>query len=1043
MTVATAHVRLLGAFEVVVDGRTIGDKQFSARRAAELVQLLALSDDRRLLRDQVIEALWPHLDVDAGAANLRKAAHHARRALEDPDAVTLQRGQVALFPARVVTTDASELTTAAARALTDGDVDAAQRILDDYPGDLLPTSLYDDWPQPTRQVINDLRNDLLRLAGRWDRVAEIDPTDEEAARALMRRAMSTGRRHLAISSYGRLRTALRMELGITPSLETEHAYEECVRGLAAAEATIVGRQLELSVINGRLDAGLGGGAAVIAVRGPAGIGKSAVCHETISIADALGWRTVSVAASLSEGPYATLTDVVEQVLTVDPDTLEAVGDRARRILAELSPMIEPSEPMQLPVTRHQVIGALRRLLTACSGKSGTLLVIDDAHAADAASIEAILHVAAVAAAPVVTVLAYRPDAGSDTLRSGVARLSRAGSVTALDLLPLDDDEVRVLAAEAGLATRRETVSQIVELAEGNPFFVLELVKSATTSGVLRIGTSREDAISTRFAGLDDGSAAMLRRLALAGNDLDLLTVMALTGASEDEAFTMLDTALASGILVVADGRYRFGHDLVRQAMIEETAPHHRVAIHRDAARRLTDMNGAPAQIARHWTEGNRPDLAAPWSLSAARRSVELAAYRDALVYLEPLLHHDPMQVEALLLKAESLEALGETAAQSAYAAAARASGEPGAQEIVPRQALAQIKQGDPAGALRTLSAAHPVTVSGRLAQALTLAGAAALGYGDPALGAAKAAESRRLAMETGDSASLIIASWANAAAAHARGELRDSVRIDLGETRDLPDLAVNVFDGQLCITQRLLYGARPYADVIAFADSLGLEAHRLGAARGHAFARTLAGEAKLLAGRLDEAEVDLIAGQELHHTINASTGEAFSLQRRADLALYRGEPGEARSILDDALAVAQESDVGFHLFDRIYGARITAADSPEAGLAALESAEAAVLGPAETCPGCRITLAAPAAIAAARAGDLDRAAGYEKATVFLAEVVMRLPAWHAALSEVRAHIARAQGDAASSSEHFSAAADVYRKAGQPLDATRCREQVVR
>ena len=81
----------------------------------------------------------------------------------------------------------------------------------------------------------------------------------------------------------------------------------------------------------------------------------------------------------------------------------------------------------------------------------------------------------------------------------------------------------------------------------------------------------------------------------------------------------------------------------------------------------------------------------------------------------------------------------------------------------------------------------------------------------------------------------------------------------------------------------------------------------------------------------------------------------------------------ARALLDEALAVARESDVGFHLLDRIYGARITAAADPAAALARLDEAELAVRGPLETCPGCRITLAVPAAIAAARAGDLDRA----------------------------------------------------------------------
>jgi hypothetical protein len=95
-----------------------------------------------------------------------------------------------------------------------------------------------------------------------------------------------------------------------------------------------------------------------------------------------------------------------------------------------------------------------------------------------------------------------------------------------------------------------------------------------------------------------------------------------------------------------------------------------------------------------------------------------------------------------------------------------------------------------------------------------------------------------------------------------------------------------------------------------------------------------------------------------------------------------------------------------------------------------------VRGPLKTCPGCRITFAVPAAIAAARARRLDLAERYEPLVEYLALVVMRLPAWDAALDEVRAHIAwmRGNGDAAA---RFAAAARGFREAGQPLDAARC------
>ena len=120
-----------------------------------------------------------------------------------------------------------------------------------------------------------------------------------------------------------------------------------------------------------------------------------------------------------------------------------------------------------------------------------------------------------------------------------------------------------------------------------------------------------------------------------------------------------------------------------------------------------------------------------------------------------------------------------------------------------------------------------------------------------------------------------------------------------------------------------------------------------------------------------------------------------------------------------------------------------AADGPSTPIEASTArsstpAQDAVRGPLETCPGCRITFAVPAAIACAKAGELDRAADYEKASEYLAHVVMRLPAWDAAYHEVRGHISLASGDVPESRALFATAADGY-ASGQPLDPRRGAE----
>jgi DNA-binding SARP family transcriptional activator/tetratricopeptide (TPR) repeat protein len=1030
------RVELLGRFRVAIGGNEFPADVWPGRRAAELVQLLALADGHRLTRDQVIEALWPHLEVEAGAANLRKAAHYARQALASPDAVVLRGGQVALFPSRPVATDVGQFEAQSRAALAAGDGAACAAAASAYTGDLLPEALYEEWTQAPRERLRSRYVELLRRSGQWERLVEVEPTDEPAYRELMRRELAAGSRPAAIRWYGRLRTALRRELRILPSGDTEAIYDECVAGLRITEPAFVGRQLELARVTAllRSEPELG----VLVVRGPAGIGKSALCREVARVARTEGRMVIAVGATEAGGPYAPLASVAEQLVARDRALLDAVGSRGRSVLAELTSVAAPAAPLESPLTRHRVIGAFRRLLLAAGDGAAVALIVDDAHLADEATVDVLHHLGSAGGTPVLAVLAYRPEPAPEVLTRGVARLARAGKAVEIDLGPLDRDDAASLVA-AGASTPRpaKVVDRIVDLAQGNPFLTLELAQSAV-AGVPALVPTARDAVASRFVDLDEGTVAMLRRLALAGDDLDPAGVLALTGSSEAEAFALLDVALRAGVLIVSGARYRFRHELVRAALVEQLPPHQRLAVHRDTALRLAGADASPGLIARHWLDGGRPDEAMDWLLAAAKQAVRLGAFADALVHLGPLLDHEPDHGDALCLRAEALDAIGDSGAPAAYAAAARLVGEPAAQELRAKQALAQIKLGDPAGSLQVLEGVEPTTVDGRLAQALALSGAAALGFGDPQLGTAKAAEARRLALQSGDPGAAAVASWAQAAAAHARGELRSSVRADLHETHALPKLAVSVFDGQLCITQRLLYGARPYPDVIAFADSLEAEAERLGAARGRAFAVTIRGEAKLLAGDLDEADADLAAGAELHREIAAATGESLALQRRAEVALYRGLQTEAIALLDEALAVARESDVGFHLLDRIYGTRVAAAPDPASALATLEEAEAAVRGPVETCPGCRITLAVPAAIAAARAGDPERVAQWEQAAEFLATVVMRLPAWYAALDEVRGHCAQTRGDAVAACDHFRTAAAGFGASGQPLDEARCR-----
>lgn len=1032
------RIEMLGGLRVRAGDREVGEDDFPTRRAHELVALLALCADRRLVRDAVLERLWPHLAADRAAANLRKAAHHARRALGDDDAVVLRGGRVELFPGRFVRTDLDAFLTDGEAALRADDPAACADVAARWTGDVLPSAPYEEWTQEARRRARSLACDLLARAGAWERLAEIDPTDEVACRELMRGALEAGRRHVAIRRYERLRIAMVRELGAQPGEETRALYDACTAGVRLGESAFVGRAGELASATRLLAGGPDSETRALLVRGPTGIGKSAFCREVAQRAAADGWRVIGVTSVPSGPPYAPIGAAIEQLLVDGREALAGLPDRTRAILTELSPLAGPAGPLEGPLTRHQVVGALRRAL-ALGGAVPTALLVEDAHLLDEATADVLHQLVAGGGGPLVVVLASRSERMRTSLPHGLLELARCDRTEVLELGPLPDDEIFELVSRHGAALEGDELARIVAASEGRPFFALELARARASGDGEPLPPTARAAITDRFVGVDPETMDVLAMLAVAADELDLATVLALTGLDEEPAFTLLDEALERGVLVVAGTRYRFRHDLVRQAIVEDVPPHRRVALHRTAAGRLAAAGAAPSLVADHWRQGGRPEEAVPWLLTAAREAQAIGAFADGLAQVERLLAHDDAHLEALCLRAELLDAMGDGRAPEAYARAAAAVGDPEAHELRARQALAEIKASDPARALRTLEGTTPRTTVGRLAEALTLCAAAAIGFNaDADTAAAKAEEARLLAIELGAPEAILDATWAHALAAHAKGELPTRLRDYLRETRDLPALATRVFDGQLCVTERMLYGGLPNEEIIAFADALAGEARRLGAARGEAFAHTLRGEAEILAGRLEEADADFAEGARLHGRIGAVAGEALSLLGRAQVARYRGRPDVSRPLLAEALVMARESEVGHHTLDRVYGAIVAAAGDADRGIDAVRDAETAIRGPAETCPTCRIAFIVPAAIAAARAGDLERAHRYAADCDRAIEVIALPPAWNAAVEEVHGWLAEAEGRRDDARSRFGAAADGFAAWRQPLDAERCR-----
>ncbi len=226
------EVQLLGSFALRVDGAPVPATAWDHARGRDLVKLLAISPGHRLVRDRVVDELWPALGRDAGVANLHKAAHHARRAIGHPGAVVLREGHVMLAPEAIVETDVERFEQS-------GDPEL-------YPGELLPDDRYAAWAEEKRSGLRAMYVDGLRAAGRWAELAVHEPADETAQRAVMRERFAAGDRAGALGAFERLRDAM-AAVGLQPGIETLALHGRIAGGTALHQA-LTAVELELASV---------------------------------------------------------------------------------------------------------------------------------------------------------------------------------------------------------------------------------------------------------------------------------------------------------------------------------------------------------------------------------------------------------------------------------------------------------------------------------------------------------------------------------------------------------------------------------------------------------------------------------------------------------------------------------------------------------------------------------------------------------------------------------------------------------------------------
>jgi DNA-binding CsgD family transcriptional regulator/tetratricopeptide (TPR) repeat protein len=456
---------------------------------------------------------------------------------------------------------------------------------------------------------------------------------------------------------------------------------------AALETPLVGRvgeRAELAAMVGLDPGGSAGGAVLLG--GDAGSGKTRLTKEIASEAVAAGWRVlVGHCLDFGDGspPYLPFSEALGRLSVERPDLTSALL-AANPAIARLHPthrQLTDAGVSTEPTERAAVLEAVYAALVALAAESPLLVVIEDVHWADQSTRDLLHWLFTRGVEGSVTLLAtYRSDDlhRRHPLRATLAEWVRLPRVARLQLGPLSAAEARSLVQTLQPAAIPERdLRQILARAEGNPFFLEELVAAATAGGG-RLPTDLADLLLVRLEQLDDDGRLVVRAASVAGRQVS----HALLAAGTDLGVAALDAAVRAAveanILVSSDGEhYAFRHALLAEAIYQDLLPGERVRLHAAYAEALASraVDGSAAELSRHAWASHDLLTAARASIQAGDEAMSVGGPEEAIRHYERALEltTDP-HVAAQLAEPDEAKELSRTGLVIRASGAALAAG---------------------------------------------------------------------------------------------------------------------------------------------------------------------------------------------------------------------------------------------------------------------------------------------------------------------------------------------------------------------------------
>lgn len=672
------RVQVLGPVRVWRDNVEVAA---GPRQQAYLFALLLAREGRPTGIAELVDLIWGE-GAPASAHNvIHKYVGTLRRLLEpslparEPGSYLVRRGSHYLLtagPKELDLVDFRELVTAAAAAVSERRDEAA---LDHYVEALgLWTGPAGDglMPEPAAAAIFASLNDeyfetclaAVELAvslGQPERVlvpvqlaAVMAPLHEPVHAALITVLGAAGRQVEALSAFQAVRTRLVEELGLDPDRILVDAHQRVLSrtfpltrradtgqpqtaSRAAASSAgpgvpgLVGRAEEVAVLQQVIHAGFAGRTGLVLVEGEPGVGKTHLLRAITAGVDRRDALVVWASSLEGEGTPSMWpwVQVVGSVLASLP-----AAARERWLDSDLGRLVEPRDGIPAGSvladsgTQFRLFERVVAFVGEASAQRPIVVVVDDLHWADVASLRLFSHFTARLPAGTVVIGALRdrvPTPGTD-LAHVLALASRLPGHRRIRLEPLDLAEVAELVRrETGPDPDPGATIGIHARTGGNPFFVRELSRFLADGGALTaesasragVPATVRDVIKDRVAHLDDNCRDVLYTASLIGREIGLDLLASAVGLDLETCFDRLEPLEALGLLERGPHSpfsCRFTHDVVRESVTEITPSRQVNHLHLRIARALEAISSGDEsdveRLAYHrWSAGPLADPA--------------------------------------------------------------------------------------------------------------------------------------------------------------------------------------------------------------------------------------------------------------------------------------------------------------------------------------------------------------------------------------------------------------------------------------------------